>query len=315
MTNPIIIREAKHGLPYSKGLMASSIMATGLSPAKAYAIAKSLEDKLAVEGQTTITVAALRKMTLSTIENEVGREYALRYQKWQALSKLEKPLIILIGGTTGVGKSTVATEVAHRLGITRIISTDAIREVMRSIFTEELMPALYNSSFDAWKKIHLPLPESADPTIIGFREQTSAVITGVNAIIQRAITERTNQILEGVHLVPGFRDFSSFADRAFIIPLVISVEDEELHRSHFYIRELETEGFRSFERYRSNFESIRKIGYYIRDLAQKNNIPVVTSRSLDTTVTVVLNEIVDRVILPRQGKGASVVNKPARAAP
>lgn len=295
--------------------MASSIMATGLAPAKAYTIAKTLEDKLGAEGKTTITVAALRKMTLATIENEVGRDYALRYQKWQALSKLEKPLIILIGGTTGVGKSTVATEVAHRLGITRIISTDAIREVMRSIFTEQLMPALYNSSFDAWKKINLPLPESADPIIIGFREQTSAVITGVNAIIERAITERTNQILEGVHLVPGFRDYSAYADRAFIIPLVISVDEEELHRSHFYIRELETEGIRSFERYRANFENIRKVGYYIRDLATKNNIPVITSRSLDTTVSVVLDRIVDRVILPSRGKGASVVNKRVGATP
>jgi len=36
---------------------------------------------------------------------------------------------VLIGGTTGTGKSTVASEVAHRLGITRVTSTDFIREV------------------------------------------------------------------------------------------------------------------------------------------------------------------------------------------
>jgi 2-phosphoglycerate kinase len=32
---------------------------------------------------------------------------------------IEVPLIVLVGGATGTGKSTVATEVAHRLGIGR----------------------------------------------------------------------------------------------------------------------------------------------------------------------------------------------------
>src|SRR3990172_7706102 len=42
----ITIRDEKHGLPYSKGLMASSIMATGLAPARSYQVAKQIEDQL-----------------------------------------------------------------------------------------------------------------------------------------------------------------------------------------------------------------------------------------------------------------------------
>ena len=64
---------------------------------------------------------------------------------------------------------------ASRLGITRVIPTDAIREVMRSMFTAELFPTLHTSSFDAARLVRHPLPRSADPVIIGFREQTSAV--------------------------------------------------------------------------------------------------------------------------------------------
>ena len=56
---------------------------------------------------------------------------------------------MLIGGAPGTGKSTVATQVAHRLGITRIVSTDAVRQVMRAVIARELVPHVHTSSFDA----------------------------------------------------------------------------------------------------------------------------------------------------------------------
>lgn len=292
----IIITDEKHGLPYSKGLMASSIMATGLSPSRSYKVAKLIEDALRDRNKYSVTIQELRQLTHLTLQNIVGNEYAVKYKKWQSLSRLEKPLVILIGGTTGVGKSTIATEIAHRLGITRIISTDAIREVMRAIFSVDLMPALYNSSFDAWTGLRLPLPKSTDPVVVGFREQATAVVTGIKAIIQRSITEGANQIIEGVHVVPGFIDFSAYEDKALVIQLLITVEDEDLHRSHFYIRELETEGFRPFERYRANFDNIRKIGQFLEGLAVEKNITVISSLNLDLTVSEVLEHILNRAI-------------------
>lgn len=292
----ITITDKKHGLPYSKGLMASSIMATGLAPSKAYHVARLVEETLRSKNKYAVSIQELRHLTESTLLNEVGEDYQRKYVKWQSLSRLDRPLIILIGGTTGVGKSTIATEIAHRLGITRIISTDGIREVMRAIFSEELMPALYNSSFDAWSSLRIPPPEKSDPIIVGFREQAASVVTGVKALIQRSIKESANQIIEGVHIVPGFINFDDYREHASVIPIIISVEDENLHQSHFYIRELETEGFRPFERYRANFSNIRKIGAYIESLAAENNIDIISSLNLDTTVTEVLETILDKAI-------------------
>ncbi len=293
----IIITDEKHGLPYSKGLMASSIMATGLPPSRSYQVAQLVQESLIAKGRFSINIEELRKLTSETLFNIVGEGYAHKYEKWQLLSKLNKPIIILIGGTTGVGKSTIAAEIAHRLGITRIISTDSIREVMRAIFSTELMPALYNSSFDAWKNLRVPLPKSSDPIIIGFREQASAVATGVNALIQRSITEGTNVIIEGVHLAPGFIDTSLYKKKAMVFPMIITVDDENLHRSHFYIRELETEGFRPFKRYRANFDNIRKIGEFIETLAKGAGVRVICSTNLDQSIAEVLEEILSKVIV------------------
>ncbi len=288
----IIIVDEKHGLPYSKGLMATSMTATGLPPSQAYWVATRVEEELRESGKTSVTTEEVRDTAYHVLLEEVGEKYAERYVKWLALQTLDKPIIILFGGTTGVGKSTVATEVAHRLGITRIVSTDSIREVLRTVFSPELVPALHASSFEAGKTLRLPVPEEADPLIIGFREQTAVVTLGIKAAIKRAVQESRSLVMEGIHIVPGFIDFvKDWQERAFIIPVILSVKDEGFHRSRFYVREIETDGDRSYERYRANFENIRQLGYYIEGLARQHGVTVVECEELDKTVAGVLESI------------------------
>ena len=87
-----------------------------------------------------------------------GERYATNWQKWREIKSLDIPLVIMIGGATGVGKSTIATQLAVRLGIVRVVATDAIREVMRALFTSELMPTRYASSFEADATLREPPP-------------------------------------------------------------------------------------------------------------------------------------------------------------
>ncbi len=95
----------------------------------------------------------------------------------------------MIGGAAGVGKSTLATMLAHRLGITRVIATDVIRQVLRAFFTHEAMPVVHHSAFEV--------------DLDGFAEQAELVGTGIEAIVERAGAERTPIVVEGVHAVPG----------------------------------------------------------------------------------------------------------------
>ena len=295
MTQPapkvIILSDKRHGLPFSKGLLAQSFTATGLPPSRAYAVAAALQEDLRERDETTISVNRLRELAAEYLERMVGADVAERYLRMRELSKLDRPLVVLIGGTTGVGKSTIATEIAHRLGITRIMSTDSIREVMRGIFTADLMPAIHESAFSAWRGLRVPVPQGANPVIVGFREQTAVVTTGVKALIDRAVLEGDSLVIEGIHLVPGYLDPNSFAN-ARVTQLVIGVADEEAHLSHFYIREVQTEGTRPVDRYRQNFGNIRVLGAYIEELAREHGIPVVMSHQLDRTVSQVLEQIV-----------------------
>jgi len=309
-TQHIVVSD-RAGLPYSKGLMASSIMATGLAPYRAYEVAERVEQELISANRFEITRVELREITTSTISEMVGQRYADTYRRWQAVEELDLPLIILIGGTTGVGKSTIATQLAARLGITRIISTDAVREVMRSLFSERIMPALHMSSFEAYQAIRGPLPRSADPVIVGFEEQVRAVSVAVEALIERSVFEGTDLILEGAHLVPGFIDSPPWAppweDKAVVVPIVITVDDEDVHRSHFFLRGVDA-GQRNVERYLTSFDDIRKVQKYIRSAAQQRGAQVISSYGLDVTLAAVIDHIVERVgeCMPIAGDAESV---------
>jgi 2-phosphoglycerate kinase len=312
VTRHVVVSDNANQLPYSKGLMASAIMATGLAPARAFAVAEVVEERLEESGQQSITREELSDLTLDVLRAEVGDRYAQSFAKWQMVQRLDIPLVILLGGATGVGKSTIATMLASRLGITRVIPTDAVREVMRSMFTAELFPTLHTSSFDAARLVRNPLPRSADPVVIGFREQTSAVSVGIDALIQRAIDEGTDLILEGAHIVPGFLDYSRFKGKAVVVPLVVTVDEPGLHRSHFLQRAREARN-RPSERYLDLFDNIRKMQRYVKSLALQHGVAIVPSYNLDATLSQIIDLVVGQAFdaVPDDVEGDTAAEAPA----
>ena len=287
-----ILDEEHHRVPFSKGLTANAIMASGLAPGKAYRVASDIEEHLISEGRLDIQSEEMRKLIYAFLAEQAGEHYAVNYWRYVSFSSMNKPLVILLGGSTGVGKSTIATMLATRLSIVRIVSTDAIREVMRAFFSHDLMPTIHTSSFDAESALLHPLPPHVDPVVAGFREQSLSVLVGVRAIINRALTEGTHIIIEGAHILPGFISPQQFPD-ALIVPLLVAVGDERQHRSHFYIREVETQGTRPFQRYVKHFENIRKIQEYIKHLAEATGVKTVESVNLDAAVSEVVDYIVN----------------------
>ena len=292
-TPHIVISDREPGLPYSKGLMASQVMVTGLSPFRAYQVAEEIEDRLRERGSTSLTTDELAELALEVLTQLAGDRYAKNFLRWREVEKLDVPIVILIGGATGVGKSTIATQLAARLGIVRVVATDAIREVMRSMFSPELMPTLHTSSFEADVALREPPTRAADPLIVGFREQTAAVAVGINALIERAAMEGTSIIIEGAHVVPGFFDLETFAGRILAVPFVISVDDVERHRSHFGARE-DTIASRPAQRYAQGFDNIRRLQAYVKSQALSHDVPVIPNFGFDQSIAAVIDLVMER---------------------
>ncbi|MFQ5601405.1 MAG: 2-phosphoglycerate kinase, partial [Candidatus Krumholzibacteriia bacterium] len=203
----------------------------------------------------------------------------------------------LVGGSTGSGKSTVATEVAHRLDITRIQSTDSVRHVMRSMISEQLLPSVHRSSFEAWKGSRLDRNPALDVTVAALLEQVQHVSVAVEAVLERAVQENLSTILEGVHLVPGL--FKRFATdpRLQFIHLVVYVGDEEAHRQRF-LRRGRTAVDRPGRRYLDNFDAIRTIQGYLVERAQGEGLPRIENCTLDDSVHAVLGHVLEGVADP-----------------
>ena len=280
-------------VPFSKGLMARALGATGLDPERSYLIALRAERDLAERGAGSLGFDRLGELAAEVIGDEEASRTVRRLTRMDALRRVEEPLLLLVGGATGTGKSTVATEVAHRLGITRVTSTDFIRQTMRAFFSEEFMPSVHYSSFEARLALtRAEEEESGDAAILGFLDQTRNVLTGVHAALERAATERWSTVLEGVHLVPGMvtADFPG----AFVVQCVVAVEDESMHRSRFWVREYATDGLRPLDKYLDELPQIRTIQDFIVERAHRYDVPVITSDHLDTAIGDVLDLVLRR---------------------
>lgn len=283
----ITVEGRQSSSPFSKGILSQSLQAAGLDPNIAYGVARDIETKLKEGKRTSITRDELRDLTLRTLVENHGNEYAERYLVWRRFQRLEKPLIILIGGATGVGKTSIGIAIAHSLGISRVISTDAIRQVMRLILTPELIPSIHHSSYDAWRSLTAPLPENVDPVIEAFREQAIRVCVGARAVIERALEENVNMILDGVHLVPGFIDLTPYRKKAYIVTFIVTTLDAERYKDRFAAREQEAAD-RPMHKYLTNLDAIIKIQNYIIKMADLNRVPMIDNVNFDETVRMII---------------------------
>jgi 2-phosphoglycerate kinase len=274
--------------PWSKGLMARALAATGLNPTRAYELARRADADLAARNAPELDLDRLGELAVEVLgEAEAGRTIR-RLRRLQALQHLDLPVLLLVGGATGTGKSTLATEVAHRLGITRVTSTDFIRQTMRAFFSPDFMPSVHYSSFEAELGLrHADEDVSSDTALLGFLDQTRNVLVGVEAVIDRALTEGWSMALEGVHLVPGMVRF----DRtdALVVQCVVAISDEDVHRSHFWVRDSATEGLRALEKYLDGMPEIRAIQDTLLERARRFDVPVIENTSVDESVGQILD--------------------------
>jgi 2-phosphoglycerate kinase len=261
------------GLPYSKGLMARALIAAGVTAERAYKVARRIELDLVERNEHSLEFDRFEEIAAQELGEEEGRGAAHRLRRYAALQTLDVPIVLLVGGATGTGKSTVATEAAHRLGITRLTSTDFIRQTIRAFFSSDFMPSVHYSSFEAG--FATVAAETGNPTLDGFLDQTRSVLVGVDAVIGRSLTEGWSIVLEGVHLVPGMVPVE--IEGALVVHAVLQIEGEEIHRTHFHVRDALTGGVRAMDKYLTRLDDIRTIQDFIVGAAEKTGVPVIES--------------------------------------
>ncbi|MCF7917606.1 2-phosphoglycerate kinase [Candidatus Gracilibacteria bacterium] len=271
---------------YSSDLLARSLVRTGIPRYKAYQITHNIWEEM---GQDKKDEKTLKKKVLTLLKSKYP-DLVSRHQQWQKIMQRTKPVIILIGGGTGIGTSTLAVRLGWLLEINQILGTDSVREVVRRFLPAEIEPLLNVSTYETGNHVKL-VKSHEDGVIYGFLSQSKKVIYGVEAIVKRAIKEETSIVIEGVHLIPGEMDFlKKYKSKATIIQVLLDVNQPETHRQHFFTRQLQNAN-RAKTKYLKYFKEIRLIRDFLVAQAQKNDVPIIENYSLNQAEKEVLEKI------------------------
>lgn len=290
----ILVGGSSGGLPFSKGLLSQSLLVTAIEMGDATAVARTIERELVAAGVERISRTELRERAAQALARRVGPEAAERYRLWRRYQEPERPVVLLLAGTSGVGKTSLSLEVARRLGIGHVQSTDSIRQILRILLLPELVPAIHASSYDAYRM--LPHEAGSPPSVVdGFRAQASAVSVGVRAAIDRTISESANLVIDGVSIVPDLLGLERYDEQAVVIVLLVAKLDEEELRSRFVARGA-GQRRRAPHRYLENIEGILEIQRHLLGLAEARGIPVVDNHSFDDSVQAIIGHVMERLL-------------------
>lgn len=254
-------------LPFSKGIMATSLLATGMPTDQAYRIAAGIAKTLHASGEKEVRADRLAEIAAKAVEEGAGPVFARRYEAWRQAKRLGLPLVICLAGPPGVGKSTIATRLALRLGINRVVTTDAIREVLRTVIPTAVLPELHVSSY---QRVEVgPMKRETD----GFALQMRAVSAATAAVARRMATEARSVILEGVHLLPGAisRQLREEGSRAIVVERLLTLSDEHIHEGHLR-RRLRDVPERNGEGHLAHFAEVRAMQEELRSIAWQEGV-------------------------------------------
>lgn len=281
-----------HSAPFSRNLHAQRLETCALPRPKCDAIARHLHGQLARAKQRRISTADLTALTYRTIIKELNEKYADYYLIWNDFIDNDQPLLVLIGGVPGTGKSSVASDLANSLDIVRTQSTDMLREVMRVLIPQRVSPLLHTSSFNAGGAVaraELNVVRAQEHLVYGFQRQSELVEVACQAVLQRAVNERVSMIVEGVHIRPTLLQHLADCD-AVIVPCTLCVLDKDALISRIKRRREQTRQRRA-ARYLKKIDDIWRLQSALLSEADNADIQILNNLDREATVSEIIKTI------------------------
>ncbi|MCP4413243.1 MAG: hypothetical protein GY808_11845 [Gammaproteobacteria bacterium] len=285
--------------PYSNQRLGRELELIGLSQRKIHTAVLSINKLLIDSGITEIHVNQLgNSMYTYLLEDPLfGKKVAQKYLKWVNFTRSGLPLILLIGGTSGSGKSTIATGLANRLGIVRTQSTDMLREVMRMMIPKKLLPVLHESSFNAGKVLPSDNLKTSDNSnnmlIVGYRTQTELLGVSCEAVIKRSLKEKVSLLLEGVHvnstLVPKIPK-----DNAVVIHIMLAIMQQKELRKRLKGRHVDVPE-RQPEPLSNHFKPIWQLQNLLLDEADREDVAIIENRNKEETMREIMKFVLKQI--------------------
>jgi 2-phosphoglycerate kinase len=192
--------------------------------------------------------------------------------------------VLAIGGSSGSGKGTLAIKLAHKLGVRHVLSTDTVRDFVRTKHPRS--HPIWLSSYD-----NMP-PEFSTDTQSTYEYQASLLLPALIHTLELSLEDTRCIIVEGVHLsVPTQLKLMAHNLEWCIVPVIVHIPSRDSHMVRFAGRSSTSEAFcldPKYNKYISNFERIRQIQAlnlaHYESLDNREEFLVVENNILDQAV-------------------------------
>ncbi len=229
-----------------------------------------------------------------------GEKYLKRYRLFREYNELtrkgevKESLIPIITALPCVGKTTLAREVATRLGIGDVMGGDAIRASYRDLISKDEHPEFFCSIYGAWQYVG-DRKETKENIILGFYKQAEIMNRLMERIVaDRGIRDGESMVIEYLHFLPSQYD-PEVLRHPSVIPIVLMLKSEEIYRKRISQRDFVTHLKGNSSRL---FDALEKYlmmqDVQIRD-AKKSGVPVVATDDYYEALDKVLDIIFERI--------------------
>ncbi|XP_062001028.1 uncharacterized protein LOC133718219 [Rosa rugosa] len=185
---------AEHYYVFSRFLLCQNLTVTKIPNHISIKIALDLKKLLVDNSLLDVSQSDLEENLFKIMEQRGFREdYVKRYRMMTRFHHQRVPLVIIVCGTSCVGKSTIAAQISQRFNLPNVMQTDVVYELLRTSTDAPL------ASTPIWARDF----SSSEELITEFCRECRVVRKGLAGDLKKALKDGKPIIIEGIHLDPN----------------------------------------------------------------------------------------------------------------
>jgi mevalonate-3-phosphate-5-kinase len=227
-----------------------------------------------------------------------GKKYLRRFQIVKEYFNLTKqgkqrlPIIPLVIGMPGIGKTALAKELSTALNIGIVIGGDSLRTTIRQHISRKKNEIFFTSVYNTWKFFG---EKSAKTIIEGYKSQANVM----NKTIERMIADRgfrdgESMIIEYLHFLPSQFD-EEVLEHPSLMPIILKITDKEIYERRIEDRAFYSHLRNSGKRLLSHIDVYLQMQDYLCKEANKFGLQIISINNFEDGFELALNYLIDRI--------------------